>query len=67
MKIADVLKEIFEENGLVLIDKNYYETQPNFNKKFEKLIDGRKVAIGYLSNKINIKMRKHKTGIKKGE
>lgn len=53
MRTFDILKKICEEHGLQIIDTNYYENQPDFNKRFEKLTKGRKVAIAFVSNKFD--------------
>lgn len=49
----DILKIIFERNGLEIIDVNEYSTQPDFKKEFDKLTEGRKVSIAFISNKFN--------------
>jgi len=50
--LYDLLKEVCIEHNLVIVDVNEYH-QPLFKDKFEKLIKGRKVAVSFVSNKMN--------------
>lgn len=52
MRTADILKEICKKHNLEIIDVNDYE-QPKFKREFDELTKGRKVSIGFVSNKFN--------------